>query len=135
MNSGGKTISLHIGVEAGVGIEVKLYQMNAEALGLKNTNIKTQTDASNAITEFKNAIQYINNVRSYYGAIQNRLEHTINNLNNVAENTTAAESAIRNTDMAKTMVEYSNNQILRQAGKSMLAQTNHNSDFVLNLLG
>ena len=135
MDSGGKTISLHTGVEAGVGIEVKLYQMNAEALGLKYTNTKTQTDAGNAITEFKNAIQYISNVRSYYGAIQNRLEHTINNLNNVIENTTAAESAIRDTDMAKTMVEYSNNQILRQAGQSMLAQANHSSDFILNLLG
>lgn len=135
MESGGKTIRLHTGVEAGVGIDVKLYQMDAEALGLKYTNTKTQTDAGNAITEFKFAIQYINNVRSYYGAIQNRLEHTINNLNNVVENTTAAESGIRDTDMAKTMVEHSNLNILQQAGQAMLAQANHSSDFVLNLLG
>ncbi len=135
MDSGGKKIWLHTGVEAGIGIDINLYQMNAEALGLKYTNTKTETDAENAITEFKSAIQYISNVRSYYGAVQNRLEHTINNLNNVVENTTAAESAIRDTDMAKLMVEYSNNQILSQAGQAMLAQANHSADFILNLLG
>ena len=76
----------------------------------------------------------VSKVRSYYGAIQNRLEHTIANLNNVIENTTAAESAIRDTDMAKEMVTYSNMQILEQAGISMLSQANRQSEFVLNLL-
>ena len=83
----------------------------------------------------KKAIQYVSNVRSYYGAIQNRLEHTIRNLDNITENTTAAESRIRDTDIATEMVGYSNNQILMQAGTSMLTQANQSSQMILSLLG
>ena len=75
------------------------------------------------------------NVRSHYGAIQNRLEHTINNLNNISENTAAAESQIRDTDIAEEMVGYSNGQILSQAGASILAQANQSSQMILSLLG
>ena len=81
------------------------------------------------------AITKLNEQRSKLGAIQNRLEHTINNLDNVVENTTAAESAIRDTDMASEMVKYSNNNILAQAGQAMLAQANQSNQGVLSLLG
>ena len=83
----------------------------------------------------KSAISDVSEARSNLGAIQNRLEHTINNLDNVVENTTSAESAIRDTDMATEMVRYSNNNILAQAGQSMLAQANQSKQGVLSLLG
>lgn len=81
-----------------------------------------------------NAINLISEMRSELGAYQNRLEHTINNLDNVTENTTAAESQIRDTDMAEQMVKYSNHNILMQAGQSMLAQANQSSQGILSLL-
>ena len=83
----------------------------------------------------KSAIQCVSEQRSRLGATQNRLEHTVNNLNNVVENTTSAESAIRDTDMASEMVKYSNNNILAQAGQAMLAQANQSNQGVLSLLG
>ena len=82
----------------------------------------------------KAAIQDVSEQRSDLGAVQNRLEHTINNLDNVVENTTSAESAIRDTDMATEMVKYSNNNILAQAGQAMLAQSNQANQGVLSLL-
>ena len=83
----------------------------------------------------KSALQTVSLQRSDLGAVQNRLEHTINNLDNVVENTTAAEARIRDTDMATEMVKYSNNQILAQAGQAMLAQSNQANQGVLSLLG
>lgn len=133
--SGGAKVGIQVGAEAGQHIEFELYQMNAEALGLTDMNVRTVDSASDTINSVKNALVYVSNVRSYYGAIQNRLEHTIANLDNVVENTTAAESRIRDTDIAKEMVDYANDQILLQAGQSMLAQANHNSDYILSLLG
>ena len=90
--------------------------MSAEALGLGDTNTKTQAASGEAIDAIKEAIGYVGGVRSAYGSIQNRLEHTISNLDNITENTTAAESRIRDTDMADEMVRYSNYQIILQAG-------------------
>lgn len=133
--SGATGTWIQAGAEAGIHIDVNLYQMNSKALGLEDTNVKTMEDADLAIDGIKLAIQYVSNVRSYYGAIQNRLEHTINNLNNITENTTAAESRIRDTDIATEMVGYSNNQILMQAGTSMLTQANQSSQLILSLLG
>lgn len=133
--SGAAGTWLQVGAEAGIHINVNLYKMNSKALGLEDTNVRTTEDADLAIEGFKRAIQYVSNVRSYYGAIQNRLEHTINNLNNITENTTAAESQIRDTDIATEMVGYSNNQILMQAGTSMLSQANQSSQMILSLLG
>lgn len=130
-----KQLELQVGAEAGQHIEVPLYQMNAAALGLSATNVKTTEDADMAIDEIKAAIKMVSTVRSEYGAIQNRLEHTINNLNNIAENTAAAESRIRDTDIAEEMVGYSNNQILMQAGASVLSQANQQSSMLLSLLG
>ncbi len=93
------------------------------------------TNALNAIETIKAAIQKVSTQRSALGAVQNRLEHTIANLDNVVENTTAAESQIRDTDMATEMVKYSNNNILAQAGQAMLAQANQANQGVLSLLG
>lgn len=90
--------------------------------------------SASALSAIKSAIETVSSQRSEIGAIQNRLEHTINNLDNVVENTTSAESAIRDTDMAEEMVKYSNQNILMQAGQAMLAQANQNNQGVLNLL-
>ncbi|MEY8265872.1 flagellin [Lachnospiraceae bacterium 64-25] len=134
--SGGAKLGILVGTDAFEGqfIYIDLYQMDAEALGIAETNVKTIEDAGDAVNAVKNAITYVSNVRSQYGAIQNRLEHTMTNLNNIVENTTAAESRIRDTDMAEEMVRFSNFQILLQAGQSMLAQANHQPDMLLSLL-
>ncbi|MDE7404745.1 MAG: hypothetical protein K2M81_06540 [Lachnospiraceae bacterium] len=133
---GGARLGILVGADAfdDQFIYINLYQMDAEALGLTDTNVKTIEAAGDAVNAVKSAITYVSNVRSQYGAIQNRLEHTMNNLNNVVENTTAAESRIRDTDMAAEMVRFSNYQILLQAGQSMLAQANHQPDMLLSLL-
>lgn len=133
-SSGPAKVRIQAGAEAEQYIEFKLFQMNAAALGLSYINVKTVEDSYSTIDSVKNAISYVSRVRGYYGSIQNRLEHTINNLDNIIENTTAAESCIRDTDMAKEMVSFSNRQIILQAGQSMLAQANHQSDYVLRLL-
>ncbi len=98
-------------------------------------NVDNYTNANNSITAIQDAINLVSTQRSALGAIQNRLEHTVANLDNVSENTAAAESRIRDTDMADEMVEYSKNNILAQAGQSMLAQANQSTQGVLSLLG
>lgn len=103
--------------------------------GADQISVMTHSLAKNAIMAIKNALVNVSTMRSDLGAIQNRLEHTIKNLDNVTENTQAAESAIRDTDMASEMVKYSNNNILAQAGQSMLAQANQSNQGVLSLLG
>lgn len=115
-------------------IAVKRFAMSAAAIGVGETKTLTRTDALEAITQFKGALINVSTMRSYYGAMQNRLEHTIKNLDNVVENTQSAESRIRDTDMAAEMVKYSNNNILAQAGQSMLAQANQTNQGVLSLL-
>ena len=109
--------------------------MDATSLGVKSINVGTEDGARSAISNITQAIAKVSAQRSDLGAIQNRLEHTIANLDNVVENTTAAESQIRDTDMAKTMVEYTKNNILAQAGTAMLAQANQSTQNVLSLLG
>jgi flagellin len=127
---------LQVGAEAGQYIEISIEKMSASNLGIDSSvKIDAQDDASSAITKIKTALESVSTQRSDLGAIQNRLEHTINNLDNVTENTTAAESQIRDTDMATEMVAYSNNNILAQAGTSMLAQANQANQSVLSLLG
>ena len=105
---------------------------------LKGGDAKTvaTTRDFNSLNAFiKGALQIVSSQRSDLGAIQNRLEHTINNLNNIVENTTSAEAAIRDTDIATEMVQYSNNNILQQAGTSMLSQANQGNQLALSLLG
>lgn len=128
-------IALQVGAEAGTHIEFELYKMNSQALGLEDLNVRTTDEADLAIEGIKRAIHYVGNVRSQYGVIQNRLEHTISNLENITENTTEAESQIRDADIAEEMVGYSNSQILMQAGTSMLTQANQSSQMILSLLG
>ena len=101
---------------------------------VKTVNAKTTTAAATLNTQVKEAIKKVSTQRSNLGAVQNRLEHTIKNLDNVVENTTAAESSIRDTDMAEEMVRYSNQNILQQAGQSMLAQANQAKQGILSLL-
>lgn len=130
--------SLHVGADATKNnqITLNIESMSAKGLGIVGIRVdgKDDTNALNAIDTIKAAISKVSAQRSDLGAIQNRLEHTINNLDNVVENTTSAESAIRDTDMATTMVQYSNNNILAQAGTSMLAQANQSNQSVLSLL-
>ena len=129
---------LHVGTEADMTnkIGVDIEAMTAAGLGVQNLNIADTTGiaATYAIDAIADALQKVSAQRSSLGAIQNRLEHTIANLDNVVENTTAAESRIRDTDMAEEMVEYSKNNILAQAGQSMLAQANQSTQGVLSLL-
>ena len=118
-------------------IEISISQMSASKIGVEvsNINVSTHDKAKDAMDNIKSALQSVSEQRSNLGAIQNRLEHTIKNLDNVVENTQAAESLIRDTDMATEMVKYSNNNILAQAGQSMLAQANQTNQGVLSLLG
>ena len=109
--------------------------MNASSIGVNALKMSSASKAGQAIDKIKSAIASVSAQRSELGAVQNRLEHTIKNLDNVVENTTAAESQIRDTDMASAMVEYSKNNILAQAGQSMLAQANQSNQGVLSLLG
>ncbi len=127
-------IEIHAGVEPGQSIGIKLPSVNCYALGIAGANSLTQSSASSSIGLFKGALEYVSRERSRMGSYQNRMEHTINNLNNVVENTTAAESRIRDTDVAEDMVEFSNNSILLQAGQAMLAQANQSSQGILSLL-
>ena len=131
--------SLHVGADADMNnkIAVKIGALDTKGLGIQGLNVKDTTGAAAtyAIDSIADAVARISAQRSLLGAVQNRLEHTINNLDNVVENTTAAESQIRDTDMATEMVKYSNANILSQAGQSMLAQGNQANQGVLSLLG
>ena len=130
--------SLHVGADSTEDnkIDVDIAMMSARGLGVNGIQVSGDDDtkATAAIDTLSAAIQKVSPQRSALGAVQNRLEHTINNLDNVVENTTSAESAIRDTDMATEMVKYSNNNILSQAGQAMLAQSNQANQGVLSLL-
>ncbi len=133
---------LQVGAESNQLISISITALSAKGLGLSDGSAYTISvggtsgaKAQKAITQIKAALAKVSKQRSDLGAIQNRLEHTIKNLDNVVENTTAAESAIRDTDMASEMVRFSNNNILAQAGQSMLAQANQSNQGVLSLLG
>jgi len=146
------TLDLHVGADSTSDnqISVDIKQMSATVLGLKTGNSTTgdatgdldtllvngkdDKNARAAIDTIASALQEVSKQRSALGAAQNRLEHTISNLDNVVENTTSAESSIRDTDMATEMVKYSNNNILAQAGQAMLAQANQSNQGVLSLL-
>ena len=132
------SFNLHVGADADMTnkITVDIDVMNAANLGVKGLNVTdaTGTAATYAVDAISDAIAKVSSQRSALGAVQNRLEHTIDNLDNIVENTTTAESRIRDTDMAEEMVEYSKNNILAQAGQSMLAQANQSTQGVLSLL-
>ena len=131
-------LSLHVGADGTTDnkINMNISMMSARGLGVNGLKVTGETgkNATLALDTIADAIQMISSQRSALGAIQNRLEHTIANLDNVVENTTASESQVRDTDMATEMVKYSNNNILAQAGQSMLAQSNQANQGVLALL-
>ena len=129
-------LNLHVGADSDSAnkISIAIDSMSAKGIGVDGLDVATESGATKSIDTIKNAIQKVSSQRSSLGAVQNRLEHTINNLDNVVENTTSAESRIRDTDMAKEMVNYSKNNILAQAGQSMLAQANQSNQGVLSLL-
>ena len=130
-------LRIHAGAESALDnkIELAYENLNIVDLGMKDTNVLTVRDAERAIDSVGTALHMVSAQRSLFGSYQNRLEHTIANLDNVVENTTAAESLIRDTDMAKTMVQFSIHNILDQAGHAMLAQANQSQQGILSLLG
>ena len=132
------SFNLQVGADADMTnkIIVDVNAMDSAYLGIKGLNIADDTGAAAtyAVDAISDALAKVSEQRSALGAVQNRLEHTIANLDNVVENTTASESRIRDTDMAEAMVEYSKNNILAQAGQSMLAQANQATQGVLALL-
>ena len=134
--AGAISFSLHVGADSAEDnkIAVKIESMSATGIGVKGLKVDTEDDATAAIDRIAEAVQKVSSQRSTLGAAQNRLEHTIANLDNVVENTASAESRIRDTDMAQEMVNYSKNNILAQAGQSMLAQANQSNQGVLSLL-
>jgi flagellin len=126
--------NLQVGSLCGQSISISILSMKASSIGATDLSVSSFTNAGKAMSAIQGAISVVSEQRSTLGALQNRLEHTIANLDNISENTQSAESRIRDTDMADEMVEYSKNNILAQAGQSMLAQANQATQGVLSLL-
>ena len=126
---------LQVGALQGQSIDLSIDSMSASSLAVSGLGVSSFSSAGNAMSAIQSAIDKVSTQRATLGAVQNRLEHTIANLDTTAENTTAAESRIRDTDMAAEMVEFSKNNILSQAGQAMLAQANQSNQGVLSLLG
>lgn len=129
-----RAMKFHIGANEGQSTSLTINNMGASALGVNALDLSTQGSADAAITTIDDAIAQVSSERAKLGAVQNRLEHTINNLGTSSENLTAAESRIRDVDMAKEMMEFTKNNILSQAAQSMLAQANQQPQGVLQLL-
>ncbi len=127
-------IFIQADAEANRHIDIQLPSISCRVLKIDSCDVSTIPGADSAITAFKKAKEYVSTERSRMGAYQNRMEHTINNLDNVVENTTSAESQIRDTDMATMMVQFANNNVLIQAGQAMMATANQSNDGVLSLL-
>lgn len=125
---------LQVGSLNGQSITIAISNMSATGIKVNELKVSSFSAAGKAMSSVQRAISYVSAMRSKLGALQNRLEHTIANLDNISENTQSAESRIRDTDMAEEMVEYSKNNILAQAGQSMLAQANQSTQGVLSLL-
>lgn len=130
----GAKLQIGANSDAALTLEIKVDNMGATSLAVNALNVSDNTNATAAITSVNTAIKSVSTQRSKLGAYQNRLEHTIDNLNNASENLQAAESRVRDVDMAKEMMEYSKNNILQQAAQSMLSQANQQPQGVLQLL-
>jgi flagellin len=135
LNGSSTSVTFQIGVEATNTLKVTLANMKATSLGISGLSVSTATAARSALAKIKSAIVKVSDQRGKFGAVQNRLEHTINNLGVTAENLSASESRIRDADMALEMTNFTKNQILVQAGTAMLAQANAMPQGVLKLLG
>ena len=132
-------VSVQVGANANQSMSIEIGDMRAEALGITNAkgkglSVESAEDANKAITAFDAALNSVSSQRANLGAVQNRLEYTISNLDNTAENLTSAESTLRDVDMAKEMMEYSKNNILNQAAQAMISQANQQPQNVLQLL-
>ena len=132
-------VSVQVGANANQSMSIEIGDMRAEALGIKTVkgktlSVETAEKANEAITKFDEALNAVSSQRANLGAVQNRLEYTISNLDNTAENLTSAESTLRDVDMAKEMMEYSKNNILNQAAQAMISQANQQPQNVLQLL-
>lgn len=125
---------LQVGANATENMQVSIRSMSASQLSVNNLDMASHAGAAKSMSLITSAIKQVSAARSKLGAIQNRLDYTINNLKNYSENLTSAESNIRDTDMATEMVNYSKNNILQQAAQSMLAQANQSNQSVLSLL-
>ncbi len=134
VTSNGGGLGLQIGDTASQRITVAVDNMSATSLGLDSVDVSTEASATNSIQTIKDAINTVSSTRADLGAIQNRLEYTVNNLATTTENLTSAESRIRDTDMAKEMMAYTKNNVLSQAAQAMLAQANQQPQQVLQLL-
>lgn len=134
--SAGTKKALQVGANANQTISIAISALKSVVGSslIDGLKISTATNAQSAITTVQSSIEKLSTLRSKLGAVQNRLEHTVANLDNISENTQSAESRIRDTDMAEEMVQYSKNNILQQAGQSMLAQANQANQGVLSLL-
>ncbi|MBD5095457.1 MAG: flagellin [Lachnospiraceae bacterium] len=126
--------NLQVGAVAGENMVISIQSMSASTLGVSNLLVSSHSAASNSMSLITSAIKQVSAARSLLGAKQNRLDYTINNLENYAENLTSAESQIRDTNMATEMTNYTKNNILQQAAQSMLAQANQSTQAVLSLL-
>ena len=126
---------LQVGANSGENMKIDIDKMSASGLKVTGLKVSTHKNASAAMEKITDAIKTVSGARSKLGAVQNRLDYTINNLNNYSENLTSAESTIRDTDMASEMTNYTKNNILQQAAQSMLAQANQSTQGVLSLLG
>jgi flagellin len=133
-NADGITFQIGSDATADQRVHLTVKDMSTKGLGLESISIASKQDATDAITKIKNAINTVSGTRSDFGALQNRLEHTVNNLSTTSENLTSAESRIRDVDMSSEMVEMTKNQILSQAATAMLAQANTQPQGVLQLL-
>ncbi|MBO4846100.1 MAG: hypothetical protein J5525_07315 [Lachnospiraceae bacterium] len=129
-----KRLDIQSGTEAGQIIRMEWSALNLTIAGIAGTNTRTQNASQNAISQVKDAMQIISENRILFGAYQNRMEHAIRMTDNVVENTTAAESQIRDTDMSKAMMELAKDNILQQAGQTILAQANQSKQGILSLL-
>ena len=132
-------VSVQVGANADQSMSIEIGDMRAEALNITNAkgkglSVESAEDANEAITAFDAALNAVSSQRANLGAVQNRLEYTISNLDNTAENLTSAESTLRDVDMAKEMMEYSKNNILNQAAQAMISQANQQPQNVLQLL-
>ena len=127
--------NLQVGALSGQNIQISISNMQASSIGVSGLSVSSNVAAGKSMSAIQKAIESVSTQRSALGALQNRLEHTIANLDTTSENTSSAESRIRDVDMAEEMVEYSKNNILAQAGQSMLAQANQSTQGVLSLPG
>lgn len=134
INGSTASVSFQVGANNGQEIKIVMSNMRASSLGVSGLSLSSQAAAKSAITKLDSAINKVSAFRAKLGAVQNRLEHTIANVDNAAENLQSAESRIRDTDMAKEMMEFTRTNVLSQATQSMLAQANAKPNQVLSLL-